>query len=82
MTNYEQLLGLMRSRRSIRSFADRAVGRADLTRVLEAARWAPSNHNRQPWKFIVLDDRPQIRKLANEVKTIWASAARWHSKAR
>ena len=38
---------------SPRSFADREVSRADLKRIFEAARWAPSSGNGQPWRFIV-----------------------------
>ena len=67
MMNYEQFLDLLKSRRSIRRFTDRAVGREDIVRLLEAARWAPSNHNRQPWKFLVLEDRTQIRALAETI---------------
>lgn len=68
MTDYDQVLELMRTRRSIRRFEDRAVSREDLNRLLEAARWAPSNHNRQPWKFMVIEDRARIRGLAELVK--------------
>ncbi len=67
MMDYEQLLGLLRSRRSIRRFADQPVSRQDLSRLLEAACWAPSNHNRQPWRFLVLEDRERIRGLAKSV---------------
>lgn len=38
---------------SARSFADREVSSADLKRVFEAARWAASSYNEQPWRFIV-----------------------------
>jgi nitroreductase len=38
---------------SPRSFADREVSPADLKRVFEAARWAPSSGNAQPWRFVV-----------------------------
>lgn len=38
---------------SPRSFADRDVKPADLRRVFEAARWAASSYNEQPWRFIV-----------------------------
>jgi nitroreductase len=38
---------------SPRAFADREVSRADLKRVFEAARWAPSSGNGQPWRYIV-----------------------------
>jgi len=65
--DYKLLLELLRARRSVRRFADQPVSRDDLARLLEAARWAPSNHNRQPWRFLVLDDRERIRGLAKAV---------------
>lgn len=65
--NYTDLLSLVRTRRSIRKFSVAPVSREDLLRVLEAARWAPSNHNRQPWRFIVLEDKSQIAGLAERV---------------
>jgi coenzyme F420-0:L-glutamate ligase/coenzyme F420-1:gamma-L-glutamate ligase len=49
MNDYAHLLDLIQARRSIRRFSDRTIAREDLERLLEAARWAPSNHNRQPW---------------------------------
>jgi nitroreductase len=67
MNDYEQILALVRSRRSIRKFSHKAVSRENILRVLEAARWAPSNHNRQPWRFILFEDRSQIGKLAETV---------------
>ena len=66
--NYDDFLNLARSRRSIRKFSRKPVTRAEIERVLEAARWAPSNHNRQPWHFIVLDEQPAIEHLAQTVK--------------
>jgi nitroreductase len=41
------------ARWSPRSFADRDVSPADLRTVFEAARWAASSFNEQPWRFIV-----------------------------
>ncbi len=38
---------------SPRSFADKAVSKDDLVAVLEAARWAASCNNAQPWRFLV-----------------------------
>jgi len=67
MNDYEQILALITSRRSIRKFSQQPVSRENILRVLEAARWAPSNHNRQPWRFIVFEDRTQIGKLAEAV---------------
>lgn len=47
---------LVRSRRSIRCFLDTPVERDKVLACLEAARRAPSAHNAQPWRFIVVDD--------------------------
>jgi nitroreductase len=66
--NYDALLSLIRSRRSIRRFAHRPVSRDVIERLLEAARWAPSNHNRQPWRFLVIEQSERIAALADCVK--------------
>lgn len=47
------LLPVILERWSPRSFENRAVNPVDLKRVFEAARWAPSSYNEQPWRFIV-----------------------------
>lgn len=83
MSDYELLMGLIQSRRSIRRFAARAVKREDLKHLFEAASWAPSSHNRQPWRFLVIEDRQQIagladavgRELANKLKSLPEMAA-------
>jgi nitroreductase len=49
----EGVLPVLHSRWSPRSFSDREVAPADLARVFEAARWAASSYNEQPWRFLV-----------------------------
>ncbi len=49
-------LDLARARRSVRSYRPDAVPAALLEEVLEAARWAPSAVNTQPWEFIIVTD--------------------------
>lgn len=44
---------LLQERWSPRSFASKPVSSTDLTAILEAARWAPSCNNGQPWRFMV-----------------------------
>lgn len=44
---------LLRNRWSARAFSTREVSRETLLSLLEAARWAPSSSNEQPWRFIV-----------------------------
>jgi nitroreductase len=55
------------SRRNVRQFADRSIDDAALDRILEAGRRAPSSRNWQPWDFVVVTDRAQLRDLA----TVW-----------
>ena len=51
------LLDVMRRRRSARVHSAQPVPAAALEAVLEAARWAPSAANRQPWEFVMIDDQ-------------------------
>ncbi len=44
---------LLNKRWSPRSFLEKPVDKAALQRIFEAARWAPSSFNEQPWRFIV-----------------------------
>ena len=51
---------IIRRRWSPRAFADRPVEREKLASLFEAARWAPSSFNEQPWSFIVATkDKPE-----------------------
>ena len=63
-------LDLLRRRRSIRSgFLEEApVPEAYIEKILEAARWAPSAGNSQPWEFIVIRDRETRNKIVDLYK--------------
>ena len=67
-SDYESLMGLITARRSVRRFDDRPVERGDIERLVDAARWAPSNHNRQGWKFVVFSDAAELTALAGKVR--------------
>ena len=54
------------TRKSVRSYLDRAVEKEKLGRVLEAARMAPSANNRQEWRFVVVTDAEKRRRLAED----------------
>ncbi len=54
----------IRTRRSIRKFQEKPVGEEELREVLEAARWAPSGLNNQPWRLVVVRDREKAGELA------------------
>lgn len=53
---------VMRTARAIRRFSDRPVEPDLLARCLEAATWAPSGGNQQPWRFVVMQS-PESRAL-------------------
>ena len=65
----EALQPFLRSRRSVRRFRPDPIDPALVRGLLEAARWAPSPHNRQPWRFVVLhkaDSRQRLAKAMGE----------------
>jgi len=55
---------IIKARRSVRAYEDRPVSDELLGRLLEAARWAPSASNLQPWKLVVVRDAGRRRDLA------------------
>jgi nitroreductase len=52
------------ARRNVREFSDRAIADADLDRVLEAGRIAPSSQNNQPWDFVAVTDSDKLGELS------------------
>ena len=54
----------MRARKSVRAFLKRPVERDTISRMLEAARWAPSGTNTQPWQVIVTRGETKQRVCA------------------
>ena len=74
------ILELLQHRWSPRSFAPTPIDRETLLRLFEAARWAPSSFNEQPWRFIVAskEDAAEFDRLLqclSEGNRRWASAA-------
>ncbi len=63
--NMQQLLQVMRNRRSVRRFRTDAVPEEELEKVLEAATLAPSGGNSQPWEFILVRDQVTRRRIAD-----------------
>lgn len=60
----DNLLKLIRSRRTIRKYTDKEISNKQIMKILEAGRWSPSVHNAQPWRFIVIRKEPVIKRLA------------------
>lgn len=62
----------IKERRSIRKYKARSVPKELIEEVLVAAGWAPSAHNSQPWRFIVLDDPLIKREISKAMAESWA----------
>ena len=60
MNNFE----LLKFRRSIRSFSDKKISRTDLEKLIDAARFAPTARNVQPWEFVVVTDKQKLSEFA------------------
>jgi len=58
-----ELMEAIKARRSIRKYTNEPVSRELLEELLEAACWAPSADNRQPWHFVVLTKPEDIARL-------------------
>ena len=63
--------GAIRGRRSVRRYAAQPVPAGLVDKLLEAAHWAPSAHNRQPWHFVLLNEPARRRRLAEAMAANW-----------
>ncbi len=69
MTTLDQTIQLIQTRRAIRRYTDEPIPQALLEKLLETTMWAPSAHNRQPWRFAVLTTHAEKSMLAHAMGT-------------
>jgi nitroreductase len=72
---------LIRERWSPRAFSDRPVSQGDLDSLVEAARWAPSSMNEQPWAILIGDRATDPEGHARILATLVPQNAVWAAKA-
>jgi nitroreductase len=60
-------------RASHRKFKDEGITKEDITKIVDCARFTPSGHNQQPWKFVAVTDKKLINTLADKVISNLAS---------
>jgi len=65
------IIDALKTRRSIRKYSSRRIAKEVLNEILDAARWAPSAHNAQPWRFVVLTKNALKRNLAEAMASAW-----------
>jgi len=66
-----ELTNVMKQRRSIRKYKPHPIPAESLRRLVEIASYAPSAHNAQPWRFVVIISQNQKDALADEMAQIW-----------
>lgn len=69
----EPVINALLGRRSVRRYLEREVPEEAIEKVLEAARWAPSPHGRQPWRFAVLTREESKMCLIEAMGEEWRS---------
>jgi F420 biosynthesis protein FbiB-like protein len=62
-----ELHNFLQTRRSIRRFKSEPVPESVIQNILATATFAPSAHNRQPWRFAVITTQPIKEKLASSM---------------
>jgi coenzyme F420-0:L-glutamate ligase / coenzyme F420-1:gamma-L-glutamate ligase len=67
------VIDAIQKRRSVRQYLPHDVPSELVLEVLAAAGWAPSAHNSQPWRFIVISEPAVKRKLASAMADAWAA---------
>ena len=61
-----EVFNCIRTRRSVRGFFDQPIDQKIIDKLVEAAIWAPSGKNGQPWKLKIVTDTDVINHLADQ----------------
>lgn len=72
---------LISDRWSTRAYADRAVDHTHVIALLEAARWAPSAYNVQPWRFVVFEKEKDTEAFSKAFETLVPFNQTWNANA-
>ena len=63
--NKQDFFKVVHSRRSVRAYKPDTVPTQDIERILESAKLCPTAGNRQPWKFLIIQDKDKIELFRN-----------------
>lgn len=77
-----EFLEVVRRQRACRAFSPAPLDDALVEQVLEAATFAPSAENRQPWAFVVVRDPAARARIGELTRRAWEGGGRRHSEAR
>jgi len=73
--NYKDFKDLAEKRYSVRKYEDKKVSKEKILEVLDAARFAPSAHNNQPWHFLILTEEFMLEKVQTTFEPQWFKEA-------
>lgn len=65
-----QLDECIKGRRSVRAYTDEPVSKEQMDEVLEAGVWAPTGMAKEPWRFIIIEDKSLIKLVSDETKML------------
>ncbi|MFH1190821.1 MAG: nitroreductase family protein [Candidatus Omnitrophota bacterium] len=60
----DNFLKFLKIRRSVRVFDNKGISRGQLEKIVDAARFAPTARNLQPWEFVVVTDKSVLSRIA------------------
>ena len=60
----------IKGRRSVRCYSNESVSKEQIDAVLEAGVWAPTGMAREPWRFIIIEDKKLIKYVSDETKRV------------
>ena len=74
MNCMNEILKNIKSRRSIREYLPKQIKQEDLDSIIEAAIYAPSGHNDQPWHFTIIQNKELIAYISAKSKELMAKS--------
>lgn len=60
----------IKTRRSVRAYTQEPVTKEQIEAVMEAGTWAPTGMGRQPWRFIIIENKDTIKLVSEETKAL------------
>lgn len=76
-----EVIECIKSRRSVRAYKDAPVPMEHIRAIVEAATWAPSGYNRQPWRFIAIVSPEIKQRMAEAVRAGLEEVVQWPASA-
>lgn len=65
------VLRAIKERRSVRAYQSKPVPKDMIQQIIDAGNYAPTGHNRQNWRFVVVEDQSFRQKLVQETRVTW-----------